>query len=120
MIFINIINSYQIDPSCLEALPSDLQKEIQQAYQRQLQTPVIIPPSTKPPASTKSSPFKLNRRKGRPRKTSPRKGARQGVRLPGAVGILEMVTGVKSSPVGKTSSEVGDKSNPTGTYKNVF
>ncbi|XP_071805279.1 DNA repair protein REV1-like isoform X1 [Asterias amurensis] len=103
----------QIDPTCLEALPSDLQKEIQQAYQRQLQTPVIIPPSTKPPASTKSSPFKLNRRRGRPRKTSPRKGARQGVRLPGAVGILEMVTGVKSSPVGKTSSGVGDKSNPT-------
>ncbi|XP_038061911.1 DNA repair protein REV1-like [Patiria miniata] len=93
----------QIDPSCMEALPSELQKELQLAYQRQ-QTTSQEPSPTKASSAPRTSPFKLHRRRGRPRKSSPRKGAKQGFKIPGMVGILEMITGVKSSPAGKAGN----------------
>ncbi|XP_022099983.1 DNA repair protein REV1-like isoform X2 [Acanthaster planci] len=93
----------QIDPACMEALPSELQRELELAYQRQQKTPQDTSPK-KAVSVSKTSPFKLHRRRGRPRKGSPRKGTRQGFKIPGTVDILEMVTGVKSSPVGKAGN----------------
>ena len=96
----------QIDPSCLDALPPELQQELQAAYERQNKT--TNPPRTTPKKNNqvtksspkpKSSPFTIKRRRpGRPRKTSPQKKANY--KDPKQPGILDMFGGdTKTSPM---------------------
>ncbi|XP_070561511.1 DNA repair protein REV1-like isoform X2 [Ptychodera flava] len=79
----------QIDPSCLEALPSELQEELKHAYREQEKKGVAKPPDHTEGSKVKLSPLKLKSPKkgpkkkgspgravrgpGRPRKTSPQK-----------------------------------------------
>ena len=70
-IFPSLKSHTQIDPSCLEALPPEMQQELKAAYNRQQQTKSPAKTAPKPAASKSTSPFKINRRprgRGRPPK----------------------------------------------------
>eukprot|EP00057_Strongylocentrotus_purpuratus_P008637 XP_011663111.1 PREDICTED: DNA repair protein REV1-like [Strongylocentrotus purpuratus] len=101
----------QIDPSCLEALPAELQEELRSAYRgKQVQThheleperetrKMETRPETASPAkeSPGKSPFKI-RKRGRPRKGSPSSKANNPKRPRWQMGIQQIITRIQTPP----------------------
>ncbi|XP_071944441.1 DNA repair protein REV1-like [Antedon mediterranea] len=120
-------NLSQIEPSCLDALPPDMKEELKKAYlQKELkheqlineQSPVkLFPPKpslTKhSPSPRKLTPGKLSpfavKRRGRPKKTSPRKLFEKNQPKINAM--------IKSSPI-KENKIINDTNKPDGNNHN--